>query len=197
MQHEARTGFQVGVARGIPAKPTRSHRRRRATTDKNGFTLTELSIVLMLILIVSMLCLPALVHYASQQVAAETAMLKTACWYTQYYARTQNGQKSLIFNVAGNSYTFADTKHALHSLVKFGSLPNVFGPPASPHKQITAPVTFVGQRVTFSPLGIIQPGSVYLIDHNQTVMYGLTAAVAGVSHLRMYHYNHGRWQPCA
>ena len=164
--------------------------------NKNAFTLTELSVVLALVFIVITLCLPALVHYASQHVAAEAAMLKTACWYTQQYARTQNSQKSLIFNPAGNSYTFADTKHVLHSQVKFGSLPNVFGPPAIPHKQRTAPVTFVGQRVSFSPLGIIQSGTVYLVDRNQSVMYGLTAAVAGVSHLRMYHYNQGRWQSC-
>ena len=44
------------------------------------------------------------------------------------------------------------------------------------------------------PDGIIQSGTVYVIDSSKKCMYALSSPISQVSYLRKYSYN-GKWQP--
>jgi hypothetical protein len=86
----------------------------------------------------------------------------------------------------------------LPDAVRFGFIPGVSGPPSSPGKPITNPITFkdFGQgkyKVILFVDGKIQPGTVYFVDKNRNFMMALTCPISQVSFIRKYNYDKGKW----
>jgi hypothetical protein len=126
-------------------------------------------------------------------VRAQLESLQMECRHLQQRAMTLNQQQELIFDRATNSYTFGQQRIALPHFMRFGVLPGVKGPPATPTHVISHPITFKKDRIVFHPDGIISPGTVYLVDTNNQFLYALSCAVAQVSFLRLYRYRNG-WE---
>jgi len=123
----------------------------------------------------------------------ELDKLYALCHYAQRYAMASNQMRTITFNLPANSYRFREREEKLLSNVQFGFIQGAQGPPAQPTSALTKPITFVDEHITFYPDGIIQAGTVYLVNKNKTIMYALSNAVSPVSHLRKYAYD-GAWR---
>lgn len=124
-------------------------------------------------------------------VRAELEKLYLVCQHARGCALATHTQQELQFDCAAGTYCLNGQTYKLAHGVSFGYLPGAQGPPASATKLLEAPVTFACQRIIFYPDGIIQAGTVYLVDTAKTVMYALSNAVSQFSYLRCYTYNHG------
>lgn len=154
-----------------------------------GFSLMELLVVIALMAIL-ITVLGANVSFIDRlMVKTEVEKLFLVCRALQQEAISCNEQKTLVFDEINQTYCYGSTVEKLNRGVCFGVLPAVKGPPASPTHELTKAVTFIGNRIVFSPDGIIQPGSVYLISKDKQSLYALSSPVSQVSFVRMYYYD--------
>jgi len=152
---------------------------------QSAHTLIELLVVVaLLVLLVTLISVPG-EFLSRMMVRAEVEKLRTACRYLQRRAMAEGKQMTLQFNRHTNSYGCQDEANTLPSQVVFGTLPSAKGPPSSPTRPLTSPITFEGDHITFGPEGAMQAGAVYLADRHKQCLYGLTASV-GNMHLRTY-----------
>lgn len=157
-----------------------------------GFSLIECMIVIALIAIIVMLTgmSNSLLHQIC--VRGQLEKLYTFCHYARRYAIATNKPQTITFDTAHNSYSFLTYHEQLPGGVRFGFLHGTAGPPADPKITLSSPVSFKGNHITIHPDGIMQSGTIYLIDDNKTCMYALSNAVSQISYLRKYRYD-GAW----
>lgn len=163
------------------------YRNRRA-----GIFLIQIAIVLALSALVTMLVINNYGIINQLAVRHELEALMRTCVFLQQRAMTRGQSETLLFNTGQNTYTYDNEQYTLPTNVCFGILPGVHGPPSAPHKPLTAPITFEGQRITFFSDGIISAGLICLTDINKRYMYALSVGISQVSYLRKYRYN-GAW----
>lgn len=168
--------------------------KKRWLSNSNGFTIVEVGIVLALFTLIATLALVNFSWMDRVSVRAELDTLYATCHYLQQRARATNSPQELLFDVANNTYRYANASYCLPHRIQFGTIPGIKGPPASPNQVVAKPVTFVGNKIVFYPEGIIQAGAIYLKDVKNQVQYALSSGVAPVSYLRKYQYN-GEWIP--
>jgi prepilin-type N-terminal cleavage/methylation domain-containing protein len=157
-----------------------------------GYSLTELSVVLALITIITALVISNVAWIDAVRVRVELDTLCITAHYLQQRACAMNKPCHLIFDISGNAHRYENSIYHLPQGVQFGVLPGTQGPPAHPERAVERPVTFIHDTITFYPDGIIKAGAVYVCDAKKTVMYALSSGVATVSYLRKYQYN-GQW----
>ncbi len=157
-----------------------------------GFSLLELSIVLLLIALLLTLSGVQTSFLDRMFLRNELEQLYTTCYYLQRSAIAKNKPQLLSFDMQHNRYRYHQTEHTLPARVRFGTAPGIKGPPSSPDQPINNPISFKNNTITFHPDGVIEPGAVYITDSKQQYTYALSCAVAQVSYLRKYQYN-GRW----
>ncbi len=162
-------------------------------SNNNGFSLIEVALVLALLAIVVMLVGANCTFINRLLVRSEVDTLYTTCRYAQHCALASNTPQEITFDVVRKIYKYRGVEHKLPAQVDFGFIPGAKGPPSAPTNTIHKPVTFVHDRITFYPDGIIKSGTVYLTDTARQYMYALSSPIAQVSYLRKYQYN-GQWQ---
>jgi type II secretion system protein H len=160
---------------------------------KSGFSLIELMIVIAIIALIALLTGTGNSALSDIATRLELDKLYALCHYAQRYAMASNQVQTITFNIPANSYRFREREEKLLSGVQFGFIQGAKGPPAHPVSPLAKPITFVEDHITFYPDGIIQAGTIYLVNKNKTTMYALSNAVSQVSHLRMYAYD-GSWR---
>jgi len=166
-------------------------------TKPRAFTLIELSITLALIAMIAAISLPVVLNFNRLLVSSQAKVLQITCWAIQQQAIALNKETNLTFNEISNSYGVpSESVIKLSPKVKFGILPEVLGPPASPTKHLDAAITFANKKITFYPNGRISPGSIYLIDENRQALYAITVPVSSVLYIRRYRYQRPYWLPC-
>lgn len=165
--------------------------------NTRAFTLIELSITLALIAMIAAISLPVVLNVNRLLVSSQAKVLQLTCWATQQQAVAQNKELNLTFNETNSCYgTPEEQATKLSPKVKFGILPGVLGPPASPTKHLDSAITFANKKIIFYPNGRISPGSIYLIDENRQTLYAITVPVSSVSYIRRYRYQRPHWLPC-
>jgi len=162
----------------------------------SGFVLFELILVLGLLVIIIGLAMVNLSFLNRHLVATETEKLYATCLYMQRCAMVSGQEQQLAFDTQAQTYMYGVTRESLPVGVSFGFIPGVKGPPSSPSTPIHAAVTFTGSKISFYPNGLIQAGTVYLVDDKKQCMYALSCPVSQVSYVRRYHYANG-WESCA
>ncbi len=150
-------------------------------------------IVLAIVAIIAMLVGTSNVLVTDIATRLELDKLYSVCHYAQRYAMASNRVQTITFNIPANTYRFMSVKKNFYQVCIFGVMPGVKGPPAHPTSVLSKPITFLEERITFHPDGIIQAGTIYLVNPNKTTMYALSNAVSQVSHLRKYRYD-GSWR---
>ena len=163
-------------------------RSRYNSAHQPGYSLLELTIACALIAIVVTMGLASSSFLHRALVRSEMEKLYYTCMYLQRKAISTNEKQTLSLDPTNNSYHYGNTEEKLCRHVQFGTLDGTKGPPATPTKLITKPITFAGNAITFHPDGILRPGTVYFKDSNNSCQYALSIAVAQVSFIRMYHY---------
>lgn len=155
-----------------------------------GFSLLELMIVVALVAFIISLVAVNTRYLNKSALNAEVNLLCATCRYLQQVAIARNQPQSLICDVANNSYQFDGQFHQLSSTLHFGIIPDVKGPPSSPHATLAKAITFKDDTIEFGPDGIINSGTIYVTDSHE--LYAISSSVAHTSYLRKYRYN-GTW----
>lgn len=166
--------------------------RRMNVACRRGFSLLECGIVLALLVLVLTLHVVQIPFLNRYIVRSEIEKMYAVCKYLQQYAMINRQQQELIFDITKNEYYFHEKKERLPKQVVFGFLSGAKGPPSSALSSIVKPITFDHQRIIFYPDGIVQAGTVYLVDCDKQFMYALSNGVAQISYLRKYKYD-GTW----
>ncbi len=148
-------------------------------------------IVIALIAIIAHLAGSHLIFLDRMMIRAELEHLYTTCYMLQRRAMMLQTPQTLRCNVTDHSYHYRQTEYRLPASVRFGTAPGVKGPPSAAHHEISTPITFKENSITFTPDGIIQPGAIYLTDRSRRYTYALSCAVGHVSYLRRYQYTQG------
>ena len=157
-------------------------------------SLVELLVVIALIAFIALISGIPGKFLSRTLVRAEVEKLRTVCRYLQRRAMATGTPQRLQFNRTANSYQFNGEKHTLPSGVQFDLPPNAKGPPSSPLKPLTSPITFDNSQIVFQPDGIFQAGAAYLTETKKQYLYALTVGAGAVSYIRTYYYS-GRWHP--
>ncbi len=157
-----------------------------------GFSLIEAMVATSLLLIVVALVMVNASFLRSSMVRSEIDKLSMVCKCMQSTALTTNKKQELHIDLVRNVYTWAGQREKLSEGIEFGVLPDVKGPPSAPRVNIDSPVTFDKQCITASAHGIMNAGTVYIIDQQKTVMYALSSSVAQSSYIRKYAFQ-GSW----
>jgi len=158
-----------------------------------GFSLIELMITLALLMIILGLGFGTISFMNRLLMRSEIDQLYATCMYAQRCAQITHEQQTIEFDIKHKKYSYNGFTHQLPPQIRFGFMPGIKGPPASPQTLLTEPITFKNQCITFAPHGIIQSGTVYLVDRSNSVLYALSSPIAQFSYLRRYRYN-GAWQ---
>ena len=165
--------------------------------NARAFSLIELLVTISILGIIVFLVIPRRTVHNSLFLNTELNNLFTTFTYLQQKATARNAIEKLTVNQKNNTYSYTQEQksitHTLDPHIRFGFLPDTKGPPATPKKQIHAPVTFRSATVVFFPNGTISPGTIYLTDQEQKNMHALTSSMAPVSYVRKYAYTDGKW----
>lgn len=158
-----------------------------------GFSLIELMVVICLVALI--ITLGALnTRFLQKAVAqSEIDLLYNTCVALQHTAMATNQTQELFFDEVRQIYSHNGNEHHLSNALRLGTLPNIKGPPSSPHALLASPVTFLGNAIQFHPDGVMSAGTVYLVDAYHNQLYAISSSVAHISHLRIYRYD-GKWQ---
>ncbi len=159
-----------------------------------GFSLIEVAIVLALVSLVMFLGSTNATFFDRLLIRSELDKLYAVCRHLQQSAISKGTQEVLTFDLVRKSYHYQDREEKLPSSVNFGVIQGSLGPPSSPSKPITKPLTFAHNKIVFFPDGIIRPGSIYLIDRSKYHMYALSSPISQVSYLRKYKYTNRTWK---
>jgi hypothetical protein len=167
--------------------------KRRDMKIKDGFSLVELTVVILLCIIIMGLGASCGSFIYRGLVKQEAEKLALVCRYLQHAAMMSNETKTLIFDRKQHCYRYDSCSVKLSNQVEFGVLEGSKGPPSNPTRLIESPISFKNEKIIFYPDGIIQPGTVYLIGKNTQIMYALSCPISQVSYVRIYKYD-GSWQ---
>ena len=157
-----------------------------------GFSLIELCITIALFALIITITFPSIWFLKSQQVISEVDKLFSVFSYLQQAAIASNKDFVLQFDKQNNFYSFENTKIQLSKHIKFAIKEGVKGPPSSPVKTLSNPITFIKEEVVFYADGKMQPGTVYLTDSKKHYLYAITIPISQVSLIRKYKYTN-RW----
>jgi len=172
---------------------------------RTGFLLFELLVVISLMAFLIVMSLPSSLYRNNDMVKSEIEQLFLTFSRLQRKAMATNQTIGLSCNPIRHSYSYEtlEKKHFIHTFppaVRFGILPHVSGPPASPRRPLKRPITFSQKSeactVQFFPTGKISPGTIYLTDRNKRQLWALTCPIADVSYVRKYHYTLDGWKLC-
>jgi Tfp pilus assembly protein FimT len=161
-------------------------------SNKFAYTLIELSVILVLIMIVATLVMTHGSYMHRILVHTEIEKLALVCRYVQNTALSTNTEKTIIFDLKNKSYSYDGCTEQLSLHVEFGTIEGAKGPPSNPKEQIRNAITFAHNKITFYPDGIIQSGTVYLVSSDRQIMYALSNPVSQTSYMRIYKYD-GTW----
>lgn len=169
----------------------------RIRFDVDAFSLVECMIVLSLIFIIVVLSVPHLSFFNKRLVRADIEKMVMTASYLQRFALVSGRKQELHFDQSHKQYMSNGRVYKLNDRVLFDLVAGAPGPPSIARRAVSSPITFDRQRIIFYPDGKIQPGSVYLVDHEKRFGYALTVAVSHISCIREYYYNNGVWESVA
>lgn len=165
----------------------------RMRSRRQGFLLFELLLVFGLVSIIAGLALVQMHFLTRGYVRAELEALYQICLYAQRRAISSGQTCTVLLDIEKHRYSCNERVCTLTDGVQFGILPNVKGPPSSPQQTATNISTFKNNKISCSPEGTVDAGTVYMTDRSRQCLYALTSGVAPYSYLRKYRYV-GTWQ---
>jgi len=164
----------------------------RSKSNLGGFSLIEMTVVLALFFLIIYLVMANVSFLDRDIVRVEVDKLCNVLRYLQRSAMVSNSKQTISFNEKNGSYRFEGQSHKLAKQVIFGFTSGTKGPPSSPIRLVTSPITFKGNKLVFTPEGIMSSGTIYLTDRERKFLYAVSVSVANVSYIRKYLYD-GKW----
>lgn len=157
-----------------------------------GFMIFELMVVIALILVCSLIGFMSYQEFKGTSCITDIAILSLLLRTAAARAVCLNREQQIIIDEANSLVQYDGHSYYLQKGCSFGVLPQVYGPPSSPHKLVTQAVTFVDKKIVAHRDGSLQAGTLYITDSQQ--QYALTTPVSAFSHIRAYRYDMHVWQ---
>jgi len=176
-------------------KKTSRQKSKRFLGKRGGYSLVEITISLALLVLIASLTIPTPKALEKVALQNEIATLKSRLLFLQQKAITSNRKQKLKFLHNTNQYSYKrngethasmEIVHRFPSSISYGFFENTKGPPSSPKKPLTSPITFQKQKITFLPSGYISPGTVYLVNKKASLMVALSIPVSQIPFIREY-----------
>ena len=161
--------------------------------NKGGSLLIELCLAIVILSVMVTISIPNFAYLNRLTVRSELEKLDSVFSFLKCLSISKNSECVLSFDIKNGCYFFEGRHEKLPISVKFGAPDGACGPPGGPNKPIKKPVTFKKGRVVFYPTGIMDSGSVYLVDSSGKYGYALSNAVSHVSHIRKYRFENKSW----
>lgn len=161
--------------------------------NRNGVSLIELSIVLAAMVIIASFAIARISIFNTLFAKAEVYKMHAFFMHMQQKAIAHQQEQVVLIDQLKQEYSSTHYNERMPPSLRFGILPDIFGPPSQPTARVKQPVTFAHNRITFYPTGAISPGTVYVTDKTKTYQYALTCPVAANSSIHIYRYDH-RWK---
>lgn len=163
-------------------------RAHKTNQNKTGFTLFEMTVVLALIATIATLCLPTINFFKRNTGHLAVETLRMTIMMLHQRALTTGKQCTLVFDQCNHTYSYNSDVVKLPATLRFGVQPGVLGPPSAPKSPIKKSITLPAHRVRFGPGGIIDAGTIYMVDSSINVMYAITIPVTHDPYVRAYRY---------
>ena len=163
---------------------------------KKGYTLIELMLVCTIVLFLCTIGIPHFFNKSSHDLTYELNKIEIILKFLQQRALATNQTQTIVIDPTIQTFTWIINNqkitHTLTPTLKFGFLPQSYGPPSDPTALITDSITFKQINnfyyIELFPNGKISSGSIYLIDKNRIIMGALTSGISQVSYIRRYVY---------
>lgn len=158
--------------------------------NQRGFSLLEVTIVLALVLVMCGLGISFSWRlFDTTLTRLEFDNIYMLFMQLQRQALIDRKTHTIQFDPVHNIYRWDGHEHALPAPVLFGTIPKASGPPSSPSRPLVTSITFPENKVTFSPDGHIQPGTLYVTDATKKILYALSCPVSDISYIRRYTFD--------
>ncbi len=154
--------------------------------------LFEFLLIMVIVMVCSTIGFITYTSFKNVSFSHDAAQLRVLFHTAATRARCLKNKQHLMVNAYNSTLTFNHETYTLTSGYRIGVLSNVYGPPSSPNKLITNPVTFTEGAIIAHPDGTLQAGTMYITD-GQT-QYAVTTPVSAFSHIRVYRYKNNIWQ---
>lgn len=165
-----------------------------SSSQRYGFSLIEIMISISLIALILSFGLLSFRYLNKSLVRSDMEKLYSICTYLQQLAIVTNKKQMLTFDINQNCYHYQNHKERLNPYTIFGFVSkNIKGPPSRPTRTINTPISFICNKITFTPRGISQSGTIYMTDKNRRYQFALTTPVSQISFLRKYQYDNETW----
>lgn len=159
----------------------------------NAFSLIELTIVLMIVVVIAFLGGAHMGFISRMLVVNDMQHIKIMCERARTMAVATGVEQKIVIDELARTCVFDNHVHRLASSVCFGVMPGVKGPPSKPTYLLEKPITFDHNQINFYSDGIVSSGTLYLTDRKKNYQCALSCGVSETSLLRMYRYEHGKW----
>lgn len=152
--------------------------------------------VLGFVLIIVMLAVPHLASVQRQVVRWEVENLHAFITYAHRLALATGQDQIITIDTQKNALSGAGRQYQLARGVRFGTLPGVDGPPASPSGPLKQSITFQDNQILCTARGTVSAGTAYITDDKATWLYAVSSGVSSVNYLRTYLFD-GSWKRCS
>jgi type II secretory pathway pseudopilin PulG len=159
---------------------------------KKGYLLLEVLVCIALITFIGFLGTGLVGWYDRWLVRLEVERLYAAIVLVRHYALCTNEAQELHFDCQEGSYTSFFGRHHVVRGVLLGIIKGIKGPPSAPTTPLMSPITFADNRILCYQNGVIDAGTVYLVDKSKRHLYAVSCGVAQEPYVRCYYYNH-KW----
>lgn len=177
--------------------PTESSDLSASVPDNNGFTLLELSLVILVIGIILALVLPNLgIPKAKLEREKEIGKISQTIKYLYNLSQVQNEEISLLFDLDGNKFWAIPFTGKDDDGIIRPALQEMAGEYLVPEKRLSSSlkiediINSEGNKITkgimpliFHPSGFVEPATIHLIDGKEKFYTLLINPLTGQSHI--------------
>lgn len=171
----------------------RLRQSNKVLKNKTGYILVELLVVIVLFGCIFGAGALSVRWIEQLLVRAELDKFLMVCYSLQQRARATGKEILLTFDQEKKSYHFGNQNESMVPGVYF-AFPDHAPTLSNSTLRMKKPITFVENKISFYPSGIVQAGTVCFSNFSKKVGYALSSSVGVLSQLRQYAWNGRSWK---
>lgn len=170
----------------------------RLQPNSKGYSLLEISIVLLLVAIALGLYAGNFSFLEHYHMRSQVETIKELINFCRQRAIVTGLNQAVLIHIDNSRLEYGNTNNRMNTLklihpISFVAPAQAKGPPHYPTRPVLSPITFPKKTITCHPDGSISAGTLYLGNHQLKHYFALSCGVAQIPFLRTYEYLHKKW----